>query len=475
MRPITRSLHHIRVLRGGAALLMLAALAGVFACQAETRDSAPQADPQEAQAVAEDAYVFGYPLVMAYKTMYYFAIDTGTSQFKAPFNELANIPRVFTPKDVAVVTPNSDTPYGILWMDLRAEPMVLCVPEIESKRYYSIQLADINGFNFGYIGSRTTGNGAGCHLVAGPNWKGDKPDGIGKVATTDADFAFAIYRTQLFNPADLDNVKKIQSQYKTETLSSHLGTTPPAPAPKIDFPAWDEKKAMGEDFIGYLNFVLQFTEPAPDEKAVRTRMATIGIGPGKPFDAAKLSTGELAAITTGVEAAQAKIKKTAAATVNLKFADRADYNGDWLSRAVAVEGGQWGNDKAEAMYPFYRKDADGAPLDASKHSYTLTFPKGELPPVNGFWSVTMYDGKSGLLVDNSLNRYLINSPMLPDLKRDADGGLTLYMQNESPGKDVESNWLPAPKGTFYAVLRMYWPKQEALDGTWKAPPAQPVK
>jgi hypothetical protein len=454
---------------------LLVVLATGTACSSQDRGADISGlSPEEAQAAAEDAYVFGYPLVMAYKTMYYFAIDSGTSQFKAPFNELRNIPRVFTPEDVAVVSPNSDTPYGILWMDLRAEPMVLCVPEIEKKRYYSIQLADISGFNFGYIGSRTTGNGAGCYLVAGPEWTGDKPNGIGAVATTDADFAVAIYRTQLFNAADLDNVKQIQSQYQVETLSSFLGTTPPDPAPKIDFPVWDEKQALGEDFIGYLNFVLQFTKPAPDEQAIRTRMATIGIGPGTPFDAATLPAGELAANTAGIAAAKVEIKDTTAATVNLLFGTRADYNGDWLARSVAVEGGQWGNDKTEAMYDFYRKDGDGAPLDASKHSYTLTFPKGQLPPVNGFWSVTMYDGTSGLLVENSLNRYLINSPMLPDLKRDADGGLTLYLQNDSPGTDKESNWLPTPNGTFYAVLRIYWPKQEALDGTWKAPPVKGV-
>ena len=151
------------------------------------------------------------------------------------------------------------------------------------------------------------------------------------------------------------------------------------------------------------------------------------------------------------------------------FGDREFYQGDWLLRAAAALAGIYGNDEAEAMYPIAYNDSEGRKLDGRKHQYTLTFPEGQLPPVNAFWSVTMYDGRSQLLVTNSINRFLINSPMLPGLKKSADGSLTLYIQNQSPGPEKESNWLPAPDGYFYLVMRLYWPKETALRGDWEAP------
>ena len=157
------------------------------------------------------------------------------------------------------------------------------------------------------------------------------------------------------------------------------------------------------------------------------------------------------------------------------FGDQAFYKGDWLKRAAAAKAGLYGNDAVEAMYPFTRTNATGETLDASKHDYTITFPAGQLPPVNSFWSVTMYDGKSQLLIKNPINRYLINSPMLPGMKKNEDGSLTLYIQKDSPGADKEANWLPAPNDTIYLVMRLYWPKTEAPsilpagEGTWQPP------
>jgi hypothetical protein len=155
--------------------------------------------------------------------------------------------------------------------------------------------------------------------------------------------------------------------------------------------------------------------------------------------------------------------------------DSAHYNGDWLKRAVAAQAGIYGNDAVEAMYPLTREDGDGQKLDGSKNNYTLTFPAGQEPPVNAFWSITMYDGKTQLLIENPINRYLVNSPMLPNMKKNANGSLTLYIQNKSPGADKEANWLPAPNGDIYLVMRLYWPKTEAPsvlpagEGTWKPP------
>ena len=185
-------------------------------------------------------------MVMDYGVMYEYAIDQASGQFKAPFNQLYNEARVATPADTAIVTPNSDTPYSILWMDLRAEPVVLCVPEIEKDRYYSVQLVSQYTYNFGYIGTRATGNGAGCYAVAGPDWTGDAPAGIAKVFQSETEFALALFRTQLFDPADIDKVKAIQAEYKVEPLSAFLGQPAPAAAPAIAWPKIDKAMAAAD-------------------------------------------------------------------------------------------------------------------------------------------------------------------------------------------------------------------------------------
>jgi hypothetical protein len=436
---------------------------------------------EEIKAVAQEAATYGLPMVMAYGVMYEYAIDKNSSQYKAPFNQIYNLANLASPKDTAVVTPNSDTLYSVLWADLRAEPIVLCVPEIEKDRYYSVQLISQYTFNFGYIGSRTTGNGAGCYAVVGPAWSGEAPAGIAKVFTSETDFVLVLYRTQLFNPADIDKVKAIQAKYVVEPLSKFLKQPAPPAAAEIKWPKID--KAMAEaDPFGYLAFLLQFAPaigPAAVEEPLRAKFASIGIEAGMPFSTEGLSGEAKAALAEGGKAAAEAVKKrveSAGVLVNgwnissSLFGDRAMINGDWTLRAAAAMVGIFGNDAEEALYPFGKHDANGQPLDASKANYTLTFPAGQLPPVNSFWSVTMYDGKTQLLVDNPINRYLINSPMLPDLKKNADGSLTLYIQKDKPtGADQAANWLPAPDGPIYLVMRLYWPKEAALKGSWKPP------
>jgi hypothetical protein len=238
--------------------------------------------PTETSAIAEEAFVYGFPMIMNYGVMYEYAVDTKSSQYKTPFNQIYNEARVFTPKDTAVVTPNSDTPYSLVSMDLRAEPIVLCVPEVEKGRYYSVQLIDMYTFNYGYIGSRATGNGAGCYLVAGPDWKGKTPHGIKKAFRSETQFSMAVYRTQLFNPADIDNVKKVQAGYTAQTLSQFLKRPAPPRSPQIEFPKIDKELAKADPFA-YLNFVLQFCPPVPQEIALRTKFASIGVEAGKSY------------------------------------------------------------------------------------------------------------------------------------------------------------------------------------------------
>jgi hypothetical protein len=436
----------------------------------------------EVKAIAEEGFIYGLPIVMNYAVMYEYAVDKGGPQFKAPFNQIKNEARVFTYEDTAIVTPNSDTPYSLCWLDLRAEPMVLSVSAVEKKRYYSVMLVDGNTYNYGYIGSRATGSEPGDYLVVGPGWKGETPAGIKKVFSSTTPFSLAAYRTQLFNPGDMPNVVKVQAGYKAQPLSAFLKQPAPPAAPKIDFvPA--TTAGIKANFFEYLDAALQFVPPSPEDRDVRARLARIGIGPGKTFEFKDLSVEHKAAVLLGMKEGDDKVDKWLAngtKTVNgwkigSFFGDRAFYNGDWLMRAAAAKGGIYGNDAVEAMYPLTRTDAAGETLDGSKHNYTLTFPAGQLPPVNAFWSVTMYDGKTQFLIKNPINRYLINSPMLPGLKKNADGSLTLYIQKDSPGKAKEANWLPAPNGAIYLVMRLYWPKVTppsilpAGEGTWKPP------
>jgi hypothetical protein len=466
------------------ALALICVLAATFVAGCEKRNASGVAAPsiEDTKAIAEEGFIYGLPIVMNYAVMYEYAVDKTSSQYKAPFNQINNEARVFTYKDTAIVTPNSDTPYSILWLDLRAEPIVLSVPAVERSRYYSAMLCDGNTFNYGYIGTRATGTEAGDYMVVGPDWKGETPAGIKKVFHSSTQFSAVAYRTQLFNPADMPNVVKVQSGYKAQPLSAFLKQPAPPPAPAIDFPKANAE-LVKQNFFSYLDFALQYAPAGPEEVAIRAKLASIGIGPGKKFDMKDLSLEHKAAMLLGMKQGEDKVEQYLATgpkningwKVGSFFGDRAFFNGDWLKRAAAAKGGIYGNDAVEAMYPMTKSLANGDELDGSKHSYTLTFAKGQFPPVNAFWSVTMYDGKSQLLIENPINRYLINSPMLSQMKKNPDGSVTMYIQKDSPGKAKESNWLPAPNDTIYLVMRLYWPKGTPPsilppgEGTWQPP------
>jgi hypothetical protein len=437
--------------------------------------------PDQSRAVAKEAYIYGFPMVDSYRIQHAYFVDRENPEYKTSWNQLLNTPRVYTPDDKTVQTPNSDTPYSMIGMDLRAEPLVITVPPIDKERYFSIQLIDAYTHNFDYIGSRTTGNDGGSFLIAGPDWNGETPKGVKKVIRSETGFALALYRTQLFNPADLDDVKKVQAGYRAQPLSAFLGQTAPKVA-AIDFvkPLTPEQQKTSIDFFKILNFVLTFCPTHPSETELTARFAEIGIGAGKNFDAGKLSPEMKNAVEQGISDAWsdfANLKKRydarEVATGDV-FGTRAYLKNNYLYRMTAAVLGIYGNSKQEAMYPLYGVDAAGQKLDGTNR-YTLRFGPGQLPPVNAFWSLTMYELPASLLVANPLNRYLLNSPMLPQFKLDANGGLTLLIQKESPGKDKEANWLPAPQGPFLVVMRLYWPKDEAVEGKWSAPPLTRVQ
>jgi hypothetical protein len=468
-------------------LLRSAALAALTVTTMTPAPASAQAktewpDIREAKAIAEEGFIYGLPIVMNYAVMYEYSVDRNSGQFKAPFNQINNEARVFTYKDTAVITPNSDTPYSILWTDLRAEPIVLSVPAVEKTRYYSVMLCDGNTFNYGYVGSRATGSEAGDYMVVGPDWKGATPPGIKKVFRSSTQFSAVAYRTQLFNSADMPNVEKVQAGYKAQPLSAYLKQPAPPAAAAVDFPKANAE-LVKKNFFEYLDFALQFAPAGPEEKEIRAKLARIGVGAGKTFDFKDLPLTHKIEIGLGMKDGEEKVEKYLASgqkdvngwKIGSLFGDRQFYSGDWLKRAAAAKGGIYGNDAVEAVYPMTKALANGDVLDGSKSNYTVTFAAGQFPPVDAFWSVTMYDGKTQLLIENPINRYLINSPMLSDMKKNADGSLTLYIQNKSPGTDKESNWLPAPNGPIYLVMRLYWPKAGAPsilppgNGTWKPP------
>ncbi len=465
-----------------AALLAACSKAG----EPEVVSSAPPPSPaavtpEQARAIAKEAYVYGFPIVDNYRVQYAYFVNKENPEYKGGWNQIHNTSRVFTPEDTAIQTPNSDTPYSAVGADLRTEPLVLTVPPIEQDRYYSLQFVDGYTYNVDYVGSRTTGNGGGRYLLAGPNWKGTQPEGVDKVIRSDTDLAMVLYRTQLFGPSDIDNVKKIQAGYQVAPLSVFLNQPAPPAAPAIDFvpPLTPDQQKTSPQFFEILNFALRFAPVLPQEKAMRDRFATIGVGPDGSFDADKLSPEMRTAVEGGMADAWAEFdafKKDKVDTGQVGaadfFGDARYLNGNYLYRMAGAVFGIYGNSKEEALYPSTSFDSTGQPLTGA-NTYTYRFASGQLPPVNAFWSLTMYELPQSRLVDNPINRYLINSPMLSSLIKDPDGGITLYVQNESPGANREANWLPAPEGPFQLVLRLYWPKPDALNGDWTPP--KPVK
>jgi len=438
---------------------------------AQAQEPARPLPPDEAKRIAREAYIYAFPIAQNYLTIYQFALDPTGSQYKGPPNEVHNVARVFTPADTAVITVNSDTPYSFLVMDLRAEPLVVTLPKVEANRYYSLQLVDLYTHNVDYIGTRTDGNDGGDFLVAGPDWNGATPAGIKRLVRIPTQLMYSQFRTQLFDPADMEAVKRIQQGYKARPLSAYLNQASPPQPPRIDYPPINTG-TFEPQFWQYVNFLLQFCPTLSSEQDLRAQLARIGVGPGLPWPPAGLSPEVVSAIEAGRQEARKALEERLLKTTTSVglFGTPQEMAGKYMERAIGARGGIYGNSTEETVYPSYVTDETGQRFDAGTSKYTLRFAPGQLPPVNAFWSVTMYDANTQLLVDNPLDRYLINSPMLPNLRRDPDGGITLYLQHASPGAELEANWLPAPNGPMSVVMRLYLPKPEVISGQWTPPP-----
>lgn len=443
-------------------------------------NTSPKNEEEDLVQIAREAYIFAYPMLMGYQAQYFNAIDSTSAMYRGPFNEIINDskPADHTRKDV--VSMNADTPYTTFGLDLRAEPMVISVPSI-SDRYYSFQLIDLFTHNFAYIGTRTTGTESGDYLILGPNWN-SKVDSsqFKEVIRSESDLVIVLGRTQLFGKEDLPQVMEIQKKYKIQPMSSFLGTEPKN-APKLEWIPLDPKDLYTHKFINYFNFYLDLVQPIhPEDQEALARFQKIGVAPGKRVDFTQMDSTALKAIDQGVKLAFEDIKNRSAnigENVNgwnmmNPFGSREFYRQDRLLRAAGVMVGIYGNNKAEAFYPVAYTDENGEGLDASKGNYQITFSPDDIPPAKYFWSLTIYnkdaDGVSGYLVENPINRYLINSTS-KDLKNDPNGGFTIYIQHEAPEKSLMANWLPAPNGEFYLMFRLYGPTESAMNNTWQPP------
>jgi len=461
-------------------------------------------DASQTQAIAEEAYIFAYPMLENYKTMYFQAINTSSPAFRAPIGTFFRADSLADASDKDVVRTNNDTLYAGLRLDLSAEPWVLSVPANPEQRYYSIQLIDIYTHNYGYISQRTTGGrAAGHYLLAGPSWTNAKPSEIDQLFQSEGNLVFALGRTAVNGPSDLPQALAFAEQYQAMPLSQFLKkkVAPPASAtgspfllvpgqspvepvrvapavPTTLFPPYDPTKATTPEFISIFNFLLGQVQIHPGETALIEKFGQIGIGPNRPFDLNGLSAEMQAAIAAGIASALQKIN-TATQTlgetrngwqfITQAFGNRDRMQGRYLTRAAAAQYALYGHDAEEAIYPSTEVDAEGDSLDGSMQNYLLQFRKDEIPAAQAFWSITMYSFPDQLLVDNPIHRYSIGD-RTTGLEYDADGGLTLYIQSESPGSDREVNWLPAPQGLFSLTIRIYLPEARALAADYRLPP-----
>lgn len=422
---------------------------------------------------AVDAWLYGYPLVTMDVSRR--VMTHGPDQ--APLNTFHHM-RTFPDSTFTdVVSPNADTLYSAAWLDLRAEPVVLSVPDTDG-RYYMMPM--LSGWTdvFAAPGSRTTGSDAGDFAICGPGWQGELPTGVRRVESPTA-LAWIIGRTDTAGTRDYLAVHALQDSCLLTPLS---GFAPgmPAPAPVAPLPAdtgpgspADQVHTMdGPAFFTRLAELLADNPPAEADAPALERFAALGLVPGRPWDAGSLAPEAREAVEAAPAAGIAAIEQAMAArqgdTVNGWSWPRGlgDYGTDYAERAVVTYFGLGANLDADALYPNAYNDAAGEPL-SGEYRYEMRFEPGELPPVNGFWSLTLYDEKQ-VFADNPLDRYALGDrdPLLTG----ADGSLTLYVQHESPGAGREANWLPAPSGAFNLYFRLYWPLPAALDGSWQLPP-----
>jgi len=460
-------------------LLFLAALLSVFCSVSELY--AEELSESEAEAIGIESYIFGYPLItmdMTKKVMTNTVIPENT---KAPVGQFFNAREYPNASFKNVTAPNADTLYSVAWLDLSKEPYILHVPE-EKGRYYLMPLLSAWTDVFEDPGTRTTGAAAADYAITGPSWKGTLPKGM-KNFKSPTNLVWILGRTYCTGtPEDYEAVHKIQGQYTLTPLSYYgKSYTPPKGVvdPNIDMKTPVRRQVnrlSAQDFFNRLALLMKENPPSAEDAPILSRMAKIGIVPGKEFDLNKLDPKIVKVLKRAPKLGKRKIishRLGAGKEVNgwIFSLDTGLYGTNYLQRAYITAIGLGANRPQDAVYPFTEQDSEGERLEG-KNKYVIHFEKGGTPPAKAFWSLTMYNNRF-FFVDNPLNRYTL-SPR-NNLAYNSDGSLDLYVQNKSPGKDKESNWLPAPKGSFVLMLRIYWPEESLLNGSWKPPAVKIAK
>lgn len=441
----------------------------------------PRVSPAEARQIAEDAYIYGYSLITTEVTRVQMSNVPKVEGLTAPTGQFINVPR-YPPADYrGVSAPNADTLYSIAWLDL-AEPQVFSHPDM-GDRFYLFEMTDLWMTDFETPGKRTAGGNAANYLITGPGWKGTVPAGMKRIPVATR-YMVILGRTYADGTEqDYKTVNALQAQYKITPLSAwgkpYTPVAPPVTNPGFSMTDKPQPVILAMGTEGYFNLMAKLmggaAPPAPIDAPMLARMARIGIVEGRPFEMSKLDPAVQAALKDIPQAALKKIEANRGGLGKIVngwsiTTGLGIYGTDYMKRAVVAAFGWPANRQEDAVYPYTEVDSAGQKLTGA-NKYTLTFAKGATPPVNGFWSITMYQIDQGWwFVPNPLNKFTVSPRNNP--KYNADGSLTLYFQNESPGKDKEANWLPAPKGDFIPMLRMYWPKDTTpsiINGSWTVP------
>jgi hypothetical protein len=463
-------------------LALACALLVAMSSRAVADTSAPLT-PEEAQQIGMNAYIYGYSLITTEVTRVQMSnIAKFEGGMRAPMGQFANVKR-YPPADFrGVSAPNADTLYSVAWLDL-AEPQVFSHPDM-GKRFYLFEMTDLWMTDFDSPGTRTAGGKAASYLITGPGWNGTVPEGLKQIKCATRYMVILGRTYSSGTEKDYEAVNRLQAQYEIVPLSaygkSYIYKAPPVnPNPGFSMTDAPQKVINAMDTPTYFNLMAKLmgeaAPPAPEDAPIVASMAKIGLIPGQPFDMTKLDPAVQSALKDLNQTAMKRIgenKNSLGAIVNgwVVTKDLGQYGTNYVKRAVVAAYGWPANLQKDAVYPYTSVDSRGQTLNGS-NKYALTFAKGETPPVKAFWSITMYEIDHGWwFVPNPLNKFTV-SPR-NRLKYNSNGSLTLYFQNESPGKDKEANWLPAPTGDFVPMLRMYWPKESPpsiLDGTWKPP------
>jgi hypothetical protein len=429
---------------------------------------------EEARRIGRDAYVFGFAFVANYRVFINNAATRSPIMLGAGFNEFAHYPDV-----IAADTPDTaqqDTLYSFAVLDLRREPIVISVPDVAEPNSYMLQLGDTSTETLPYISTITTGNRAGVFAMVGPDFQGLLPaTGLDGVITTRGQFVIVLGRVSILDPDDLAPLHQIQTGMALTPLSSHLGTTAPPEPPPIDFPQWDDERAAGANVFTYINTTLAWHPPASGEMSTMAEFARIGVLPGQPFSTDDMSPEIVAAIEAGVEDARAAIEANVerfTAQVNgwnWSTDDISRFGTDYLTRSTVALKNIYPNAPDHAIYGQAFRDFNDEILDGN-HLYEVTFPPGEQPPVDWFWSLTLYD-ESTTMYPNPTGRTNIGDRTAGLVYGD-DGSLTITVTHNEPAEPA--NWLPAPAGPFYLVVRNYGAKRRIVEGDWTPPPIQRV-